>query len=118
MKPPRSVTRLEKILFPIIIALSFIGSYFIQNSLFDVGTCIAFGLFGWLLKRGGFPTAPIILGLILGNMIEENLRLSLIKGDLIDFVTRPGSLIILIMALLSFFLPYVKKRFNKSPLKV
>ena len=93
----------------------FYRHYFIQNSLFDVGTCIAFGLFGWVLKRGGFPTAPIILGLILGNMIEENLRLSLVKGDLIDFVTRPGSLIILIMALLSFFLPYVKKHFNKSP---
>ncbi len=107
----------KKILFPIIIALSFIGSYFIQNSLFDVGTCIAFGLFGWLLKRGGFPTAPVILGLILGNMIEENLRLSLIKGDLIDLVTRPGSLIILILALLSFFLPYVKKRFNKAPVQ-
>jgi len=103
----------KKILFPIIIALSFIGSYFIQNSLFDVGTCIAFGLFGWLLKRGGFPTAPVILGLILGNMIEENLRLSLVKGGLIDFVTRPGSLIILVLAMVSFFLPYVKKRLNK-----
>ncbi len=107
----------KKILYPIIIALSFIGSYFIQNSLFDVGTCIAFGLFGWLLKRGGFPTAPVILGLILGNMIEENLRLSLVKGDLIDFVTRPGSLIILLLALFSFFLPYVKKRLNKSPIE-
>jgi len=72
-------------------------------------------LFGWLLKRGGFPTAPVILGLILGNMIEENLRLSLVKGGLIDFVTRPGSLIILVLALVSFFLPYVKKRLNKAP---
>jgi putative tricarboxylic transport membrane protein len=105
----------KKILYPIIIALSFIGSYFIQNSLFDVGTCIAFGLFGWLLKRSGYPTAPVILGLILGNMIEENLRLSLVKGDLIDFVTRPGSLIILLLALFSFFLPYVKQRLNKAP---
>ena len=107
----------KKILFPIIIALSFIGSYFIQNSLFDVATCIAFGLFGWLLKKGGFPTAPVILGLILGNMIEENLRLSLVKGDLIDIFTRPGSLIILIMALFSFFLPFIKKRLNKSPIQ-
>ena len=105
----------KKLLYPIIIALSFIGSYFIQNSLFDVGTCIAFGIFGWLLKRGGFPTAPVILGLILGNMIEENLRLSLVKGDLIDFITRPGSLIILLLALFSFFLPYVKNRLNKAP---
>jgi len=99
----------KKLLYPLIIALSFIGSYFIQNSLFDVGTCIAFGLFGWALKRGGFPTAPVILGLILGKMIEENLRLSLAKGELIDFVTRPASLIILLLAIFSFFLPYIKK---------
>ncbi len=104
----------KKLLYPLIIALSFIGSYFIQNSLFDVGTCIAFGLFGWALKRAGFPTAPVILGLILGKMIEENLRLSLVKGDLTDFVTRPGSLIILLLALISFFLPYIKKQFAKK----
>jgi putative tricarboxylic transport membrane protein len=107
----------KKLLYPIIIALSFIGSYFIQNSLFDVGTCIGFGLMGWLLKRGGFPTAPVILGLILGNMIEENLRLSLVRGDFIDMFTRPGSLIILMLALFSFFLPYVKQRLNKAPVK-
>ncbi len=102
----------KKLLYPLIIALSFIGSYFIQNSLFDVGTCIAFGLFGWLLKRGGFPTAPVILGLILGKMIEENLRLSLVKGGLLDFVTRPGSMIILMLAVFSFFLPYLKRKWS------
>jgi putative tricarboxylic transport membrane protein len=113
----RIISAPKKILYPIIIALSFIGSYFIQSSLFDVATCIAFGLFGWLLKRNGYPTAPVILGLILGNMIEENFRLSLVKGDMLDFVTRPGSLIILLLAVFSFFLPYVKKRLNKSPLE-
>ena len=103
----------KKLLYPLIIALSFIGSYFIQNSLFDVGTCLAFGLLGWMLKRGGFPTAPVILGLILGRMIEENLRLSLVKGDVSDFFTRPWSLIILVLAAVSFLLPIIKKRLNK-----
>ncbi len=100
----------KSLLYPIILALSFIGSYFIQNSVFDVGICIAFGILGWILKRGGFPTAPVVLGLILGKMIEENLRLSLIKGEWIDFFTRPGSLIIIILALVSFFMPYIKKK--------
>jgi len=104
----------KSLLFPLILALSFIGSYFIQNSIFDVGICLVFGILGWLLKRGDFPTAPVILGLILGKMIEENLRLSLIKGEWIDFLTRPGSLIILILAILSFFLPYIKKKLNKK----
>jgi putative tricarboxylic transport membrane protein len=103
----------KSLLYPIILALSFIGSYFIQNSIFDVGVCIAFGILGWLMKRGDFPTAPVILGLILGKMIEENLRLSLVKGEWLDFFTRPGSLIIIILALVSFFLPYIKKRLNK-----
>ncbi len=100
----------KSLLFPIILALSFIGRYFIQNSVFDVGVCIAFGIMGWLLKRGDFPTAPVVLGLILGKMIEENLRLSLIKGEWIDFFTRPGSLIIIVLALISFFMPYIKKK--------
>ena len=104
----------KSLLYPIILALSFIGSYFIQNSVFDVGICIAFGIMGWLLKRGDFPTAPVVLGLILGKMIEENLRLSLIKGEWIDFLTRPGSLIIIVLALVSFFLPYIKKKLNKT----
>ena len=103
----------KSLLYPIILALSFIGSYFIQNSVFDVGICIAFGILGWLLKRGDFPTAPVVLGLILGKMIEENLRLSLVKGEWIDFFTRPGSLIIIVLALVSFFLPYIKKKLNK-----
>ncbi|RLD33425.1 MAG: C4-dicarboxylate ABC transporter permease [Bacteroidetes bacterium] len=104
----------KSLLFPLILALSFIGSYFIQNSIFDVGICLVFGILGWLLKRGGFPTAPVILGLILGKMIEENLRLSLIKGEWIDFLTRPGSLIIIILAIVSFFLPYIKKKLSKK----
>jgi len=103
----------KSLLYPLILALSFIGSYFINNSVFDVGICITFGIMGWLLKRGDFPTAPVVLGLILGKMIEENLRLSLVKGDWIDFVTRPGSLIILILALVSFFIPYIRKRLEK-----
>jgi len=104
----------KSLLYPIILALSFIGSYFIQNSVFDVGICIAFGILGWLLKRGNFPTAPVVLGLILGKMIEENLRLSLIKGEWIEFFTRPGSLIIIVLALVSFFMPYIKKKLMKK----
>ena len=104
----------KSLLYPVILALSFIGSYFIQNSIFDVGVCIAFGILGWILKRGNFPTAPVVLGLILGKMIEENLRLSLIKGEWIEFFIRPGSLIIIILAFVSFFMPYIKKKLMRK----
>lgn len=110
----RIIAAPKAVLYPIIIALSFIGSYFIENSMFDVGICLIFGLLGWLLKRGNFPTAPVVLGLILGKMIEENLRLSLVKGDFSDFLHRPGALIILALAIVSFFLPYVKKMIVKK----
>lgn len=113
----RIIAAPKSLLYPIILALSFIGSYFIQNSVFDVGVCIAFGVMGWLLKRGDFPTAPVVLGLILGKMIEENLRLSLVKGEWIEFFTRPGSLIIILLAVISFFMPYLRKKwlsFNKN----
>ncbi|MEN8154487.1 MAG: tripartite tricarboxylate transporter permease [Acidobacteriota bacterium] len=99
----------KSLVYPIIIALSFIGSYFIENSMFDVGVCLAFGILAWLLKRANFPTAPVVLGLILGKMIEENLRLSLVKGSFTEFFTRPISLLLLILSLLSFFSPYIKK---------
>ena len=103
----------KSLLYPVILALSFIGSYFINNSIFDVGICISFGMLGWILKRGDFPTAPVVLGLILGKMIEENLRLSLVKGNWTEFFTRPGSLIILSLAVVSFFIPYFRKRLVK-----
>ncbi len=109
----RIISAPKSLLYPVILALSFIGSYFINNSAFDVGVCIAFGLLGWLLKRGEFPTAPVVLGLILGKMIEENLRLSLVKGNWTEFFTRPGSLVILLLAVLSFFIPLISKRYGK-----
>lgn len=109
----RIISAPKSMLYPVILALSFIGSYFINNSAFDVGVCIAFGLLGWLLKRGEFPTAPVVLGLILGKMIEENLRLSLVKGNWTEFFTRPGSLVILLLAVLSFFIPLIRKRYGK-----
>lgn len=104
----------KALLFPVILALSFIGSYFVENSMFDVGTCIVFGIIGWIFKRAKFPTAPIVLGLILGKMIEENLRLSLQKGTLLDFFTRPISLSLLILSLVSFLLPYIKNYIKKK----
>lgn len=87
------------ILLPIILVLCVTGSYAIHNSLFDVGLLLAFGLLGYLLKKVGIGPAAVVLGLILGPMLEENLRRALVlgKGSLWPFVTRPISLIMLIL---------------------
>ncbi len=98
----------DSIIYPIIIAMSFIGSYFVNTSIFDVIVCFIFGIIGLLLKKGGFPTSPVILGLILGAMIEENLRLSLVKGSMLVFLQRPMSATILAIAFISFIWPIIK----------
>ncbi len=93
------------IIYGLIISFSFIGSYFLSSSFFDVGVCFVFGVLGWFLKRSRFPTSPVILGLILGKLIEESLRLSLAKGDVSEFFVRPISASLLMVSLLFFVWP-------------
>lgn len=90
-------------LFPLIVVLCVVGSYAINNSLFDVGVMLVFGLVGWALRRMEFPIAPLVLGLILGRMTEENLRRALILsgGSWMVFLQKPIALTLLILAVLS-----------------
>ena len=90
-------------LFPLIVVLCVVGSYAINNSLFDVGVMFCFGLIGWMLRRAGFPIAPLVLGLILGRMTEENFRRALILsgGSWGIFVHRPISAALLLLAVAS-----------------
>ncbi|MFD2922870.1 tripartite tricarboxylate transporter permease [Halobacillus naozhouensis] len=80
-----------KLLFPIIIAISIVGTYSISNSLWDVGGLLFFGLLGYLFKKAEIPVAPIALMFILGVMMEESLlqTLTLYKGDFWLIFTRP-----------------------------
>jgi putative tricarboxylic transport membrane protein len=78
--------------------------------MFDVGTCVGFGILGWLLKRNDIPTAPVVLGLILGFMVEANLRRTLLMGDYTLLFTRPLSAVMLLIALVSFIYPFIKRK--------
>ncbi len=108
IKAPKSV------LYPLILSIAFIGSYSVGNSMFDVWSCFGFGILGWILRRNDFPTAPVILGLILGFLAETNFRRALLMGNATIFFTRPISLILLILALLSLIYPIIKKKSNKT----
>ncbi|WP_341668634.1 tripartite tricarboxylate transporter permease [Alcaligenes sp. SDU_A2] len=79
------------ILYPIILMFCIVGAYSANNSIFDVGIMLCMGLVAYFLEENGFPSAPLILALILGPLIEENLMKSLIKadGDLSMFYDRP-----------------------------
>jgi len=80
-----------RILGPIILGVVLVGSYSIRNSMFDVWSAILFGLVGFLMKKRNWPVAPLILGFILGPMLEQNFRSSLQTsgGSLSIFITRP-----------------------------
>jgi len=77
-----------------------VGSYAINNNLFDLATCVFFGFLGYLMMRYDYPVSPMVLAQILGAMMESNFRRSLAmsRGDPLILVTRPIAVIILILA--------------------
>ncbi len=95
----------DSILYPMIFIVAVMGSYSISYSLFDVGACIGFGIIGWIFKRYGYPVAPVVLGIVLGKMIEENFRRAIMMDGWTIFFTRNLSLIMLTLGLLSFIWP-------------
>lgn len=99
----------DKILYPLIILFCLIGAYSINNSVFDMGVMILFGVVGYLLKKFDYETAPLILGFVLGPMFEVNLRRSLLmsQGSFAIFVEKPIALIALIICLILIVLPLI-----------
>ena len=86
--------------------------------MFDVGVCIAFGIIGWLFKRYGIPVAPVVLGLVLGRIMEMNFRQALMVGGASSFYDRPATLIFLVLAVASVIVPIVQGRIKEKKLKL
>lgn len=105
-----------KYLVPMIIAISIFGVYAVQVSIFDLMLLVICGLVGYFFTKNDYPLAPIVLGLVLGPMIENNLRRALIttNGSYSIFVERPGSLILLSIAALWILIPMVMKMKGKK----
>lgn len=89
-------------LFPAIMVFCAVGVYSVNNSAFEVYVLVAFGLIGYLFYLLDFELAPLMLGMILGPMMEEHFRRAMVvaRGDLLVFVERPMSLVLLSLALL------------------
>lgn len=87
-------------LAPVLLTLAIVGSYALNNSVYDVWVMLFLGTFGYIMTLGGFPMAPIVLGLVLGPILESELRRSLIMsaGDWSIFVTRPITVVFLILS--------------------
>lgn len=95
--------------------LCVVGSYALNNNFFDVLVMAVAGLLGFVFKRGGYPVGPFILGLLLGGMLESNLRRALVMsgGSYAVFVTRPITLVLLLLILVVFLYPVVKSMIQK-----
>ncbi|MHA6625033.1 tripartite tricarboxylate transporter permease [Pseudonocardia sichuanensis] len=81
------------ILAPITVLITLIGVYTVNNDVFDIVLVIVFGALGYLMKKLGFAPGPLVLAFVLGSLLEDNLRRSLIifEGDVTGFATRPIS---------------------------
>ncbi len=90
------------IMMPIVFVLCVIGPYAITERVFDVWVMFGFGILGFLLREMRFPMAPLVLGLILGDLLDKNLRraLTLSDGDLTPFFTRPISAVLWVVTAL------------------
>jgi len=110
----------DYILIPVIFIFCFVGSYAMNNSIGDVYVMIVAGVLGYFMLKMGLNIPPLILGLLLGNMLESNLRrvVTISRGALFSFfLHRPIAVVLLLISFLSlFFLPFLsalKKRKQK-----
>jgi putative tricarboxylic transport membrane protein len=99
------------LLAPFIVVFVLVGAYSVNNSVFDLGLTLAFGLLGYLMRRLDFEPAPLVLALILGPQLEAALRRSLIfsRGDLLVFVQRPISAVLLGVAVALLAAPALRR---------
>jgi TctA family transporter len=97
----------RNILMPGILMFSVVGSFAINNSIFDVGMMLVMGVIGYFMEANGFPVAPVVLGIVLGPIVEKNFMMSMIKTDwdATQFFTRPVSAILCIITLFIWFFP-------------
>jgi putative tricarboxylic transport membrane protein len=103
-------------LYPLILFTSVLGAYAISNNLFSVWVVLVFGLVGYAMKRLGFPTAPLVLGLVLGPLFEKALvqTSSIGDGDLLIVFTRPLCVVVLALAVLLLAGPAIVTRLRAS----
>jgi putative tricarboxylic transport membrane protein len=105
----------REILMPMILLFCVVGTFAINNSVFQVGVMLVAGILAYLLEANKFPVAPAILGVVLGGMLEENFITSMIKsnGDLSAFVSRPIALALAILTALVWLTPLLIKALRK-----
>ena len=97
-------------------AFAILGSYAIKKSMFDVGTCLAFGLVGWMFKKYKYPASPLVLGIILGKLIETNYVQTLMVTGPVGFVQRPLTVILFVISIVALAYPVISDKVKEKKL--
>jgi len=93
-------------LMPIIFVLCTVGAFAIASRTFDIWVMLVFGVIGFMLREMKYPMAPLVLGIVLGDILDKNLRRGLVlsDGDPTPFLTRPISLVLWLAVLITIML--------------
>jgi putative tricarboxylic transport membrane protein len=118
IKVAKRILRVPRdILMPVILLFCIVGAFAINNTAFDVGIMLVAGLVAWVLEENGFPITPLILGVVLGGMLEENFVSSMIKadGNVLMFFSRPIAAGLGALTVAIWFWPLLRRRGRIAP---
>ena len=103
-------------IIPMIIILSFLGAFSLRTNWMDVVTVVVLGFIGFYMKKYNYSIIAFVLGVVLGPIAEENLfrSLQISDGSFLIFVTKPLSLLLVIMIVLLLFGPFIKEHLNRT----
>lgn len=104
----------KRILYPMIVAFSILGSYAVERSVVHVILCLAFGLLGWLMKKYKYPASPVVLGVVLGKLMENNFSRALMVSGWSSFYTRPFTIILFIISIAAIVMPMISDHRKKK----
>ena len=104
------------VLYPGVLLLSIVGTFAVHGSIFDIWMMWVFGAVGYAMRKADFPLAPLVIGFVLGPIVESNLRrtLMLTQGDVFGFLSgRPIALGIFVVAIVFLFWPFAVSLFRR-----
>jgi len=109
----------RNVIVPVVLICCILGSFAINNSMFGVGVMLAAGVVGYLLESNGFPVAPVILGLVLGPVLERNFIMSMqiADGNLLGFFERPIAAALGIVVCAVALAPFLRRRLRLQKLQ-
>ncbi|HZG73320.1 MAG TPA: tripartite tricarboxylate transporter permease [Chondromyces sp.] len=112
-----NVTKIPKNILAVIVSgICIVGAYAYSNSMYSVWVMIVFGIFGYFIRKIKIPTTPIVLAMVLGFMMEVNFRRAMVvsDGDLLFIFTRPISLILIVLSIITLVVPVIQSIRNKK----